>query len=88
MSRLLASGRIRHLALAGADELGTSRALLAELSGLLATYYRRTRDFGGETIQRVGTAELRAWWAAHSGGLVEAHRELARADLEAAGVIA
>lgn len=86
MSRLLAAGRIRHLALSGADELGTSRALLAELSALLATYYRRTRDFGGETIQRVGTAELRAWWATHCGELVELHRELARAHLDAAGV--
>lgn len=86
MSRLLAAGQIRHLALSGADELGRSRALLSELSALLATYYRRTREFGGEGMQRVGTTELRAWWATHSGELVQLHRELARAHLEAVGV--
>lgn len=73
MSRLLAAGHIRHLALAGADDLGRSRALLAELSALLTCYYRRVREFGGEAPQRVGP-------------LVELHRELARAHLQAAGV--
>lgn len=88
MSRLLAAGQIRHLALSGADELGTSRALLAELSALLATYYRRTREFGGEGVHRVGPAELRAWWVQHQPDLIELHRELARAHLESAGVAA
>lgn len=86
MSRLLAAGHIRHLALAGADDLGRSRALLAELSALLTCYYRRVREFGGEAPQRVGPAELRAWWVGHSGEFVELHRELARAHLQAAGV--
>lgn len=86
MSRLLAAGQIRHLALSGADDIGKSRALLAELSALLATYYRRVRDSSGEGIQRVGPAELRAWWVGHSSELIEMHRELARAHLDAAGV--
>lgn len=85
-ARLFAAGRIRHLALSGADDVTRSRVLLAELSALLTTYYRRTRDFGGEGVQRIGPAELRAWWAGHSAELVELHRELARAHLDAAGV--
>lgn len=84
--RLVASGRLRHLALAGASELETSRALLAELSGLLSCYYRRAAAGSGETLQRVGPAELRVWWLEHQADLVELHRELARAHLIAAGV--
>lgn len=88
--RIVAAGRVRQLALSGASELETSRALLAELSELLRTYYqRRLVDVAGETIetmQRVGPAELRVWWVEHQHRLVELHRELARAHLEAAGV--
>lgn len=92
--RLVAAGRVRHLALSGASELETSRALLAELSELLRTYYQRrlvTVEAEGEhktieTTQRIGDAELRAWWVEHEARLVELHRELARAHLEAAGV--
>lgn len=84
-ARLFAAGRIRHLALSGADDLGRSRARLAELSGLLEAYYRRGPS--GEP-QRVGPADLRAWWVTHSSDLVDLHRELARAHLEAAGVAA
>lgn len=84
--RLIAAGRLRHIALGGADELATSRALLAELSALLRTYYRRALTDAGETVQRVGAGELRAWWASHQSGLVEMHREMARAGLDGAGV--
>jgi len=92
--RLVAAGRVRHLALSGASELETSRALLAELSELLRTYYQRriiAVEVDGErqtheTTQRIGDAELRAWWVEHQARLVELHRELARAHLEAAGV--
>ena len=84
-ARLLAAGRIRHLALSGAEDVTRSRVLLAELSGLLSTYYRRGP---GDVVQRVGSAELRAWWLEHGNELVELHRSLARAHLEVAGVTA
>lgn len=80
------SGRQATAALHDADDMATSRALLAELSALLRTYYRRALADHGETVQRVGAGELRAWWATHQHGLVEMHREMARAGLEGAGV--
>lgn len=85
MSRLLAAGRLRAHALADAGQLETSRVLLAELSGLLVTAYRRGPS--GEA-QRVGPAELGAWWAREGGALVELHRALARGALIQAGVLA
>lgn len=92
--RLVAALHVRQLALTDATDLEQSRALLAELSELLRTYYRRALvdiEVGGErqtieTSQRVGPAELRVWWLEHQHGLVELHRELARSHLVAAGV--
>jgi hypothetical protein len=82
-ARLVAAGRVRQLAFAGANELETSRALLAELSELLRTYYqRRLVDVAGERVEtthRVGPTELRAWWGRHEAGLVAAHRDMAEA---------
>lgn len=94
--RLHAAIVVRQLSLSGASELETSRALLAELSALLRTYYRRTLvtvEAGGELeeiehTERVGPVELQLWWAEHRARLVELHRELALAHLEAAGVAA
>lgn len=78
MTRLVAAGRIRATALAGADAMATSRVLLAELSALLGTYYRRGPD---EQPERVGAHELRSWWAEHAASLVESHRDIAAAFL-------
>lgn len=91
-ARLVAAGHIRALALSGASEIEASRALLAELSELLRTYTRRdTMTVDGETsevVSSVGSAKLRQWWREHASRLIELQREIARAHLAGAGVLA
>lgn len=92
--RLIAAGALRRLALDTAAPMERSRALLAELAQLLASYQRRALIATGEgderrieeQVQRVGPAELAAWWTVHSGELLDHHRSLARAQLATVGI--
>lgn len=64
------------------------RSLLhvAELSTLLGCYYSRAENTQGEMVDRIGPAQLRAWFQAHAAHLVPEHLAEVRAALVACGV--